>query len=143
VFALASLGLPGLGNFIGEFLTLVGAFGTYPWLTAVATLGLVVATVYAVALMRRVFFGPTGPALLSEDLSLRETLVLYPLVLLIVVLGLYPQPVFNTIKPTIAFVEKTGQVSLKNAAQARVSPPIVLKVGNEGTAQRESDRRRP
>jgi NADH-quinone oxidoreductase subunit M len=101
VFALASLGLPGLGNFVGEFLVLVGAYGKFTWLVVFATIGLVVATVYAVDLMRRVFFGPAAQALKFVDLSLREAALMAPLVVLIVILGLYPQPVFKAVRPTI------------------------------------------
>ncbi|MEJ2538151.1 MAG: NADH-quinone oxidoreductase subunit M, partial [Calditrichia bacterium] len=55
LFAMASLGLPGLGNFIAEFLTLVGSFQTSVWITILATLGLVAATVYSLRIVQRVF----------------------------------------------------------------------------------------
>ncbi|WP_347156674.1 NADH-quinone oxidoreductase subunit M [Pontibacter chitinilyticus] len=104
VFAMASLGLPGLGNFIAEFLTLVGAWQANRWLTVFATLGLVLATAYSLRIMQKVFLGPGLPEPeqpLLPDLNLRELLVAAPLVILILWLGLYPQPVLNTALPAI------------------------------------------
>jgi NADH-quinone oxidoreductase subunit M len=103
VFAMASLGLPALGNFIAEFLTLVGAWQANRVLTVLATLGLVVATVYSLRIVQKVFLGrglsPAAPAL--PDLSFREMAIALPLVLMLLWLGLYPQPVLNTARPAI------------------------------------------
>ncbi|MBC6989015.1 NADH-quinone oxidoreductase subunit M [Hymenobacter sp. BT491] len=101
VFVMASLGLPGLGNFIAEFLTLVGAWQANPTLTVLAACGLVLATAYSLWLMQRVFLGPVQPSILLPDLNPREMLIAVPLVLLILWLGLNPQPVLNTAQPAI------------------------------------------
>ncbi len=143
VFALASLGLPGLGNFVAEFLVLVGAYGAYPWLVVPAVIGLVVATIYAVELMRRVFFGPAGPVSLTSDLSLREAAVLSPLVVLIVLLGVYPQPVFKTIQPTIAFVEKVTSVDRTAVTRPDMKQRTASRVGKTRIAWRRSEWRSP
>src|SRR5690606_39817302 len=58
VFSMASLGLPGLGNFVAEFLTLVGAWQSAPVLTALAAVGLVAATAYSLRIMQKIFYGP-------------------------------------------------------------------------------------
>jgi NADH-quinone oxidoreductase subunit M len=116
IFAMASLGLPGLGNFIAEFLTLVGAWQPHRRLTILATIGLVGATVYSLRLLQRIFYGAygkvtdshshstimseTGPAL--PDLSLREKFILVPMVIVIVWLGLFPQTVLDTSKGTVS-----------------------------------------
>jgi NADH-quinone oxidoreductase subunit M len=95
-FALASLGLPGLGNFIGEFLVLFGSYGASVPLTVLASLGLVVATVYSLWIIQRIFYGPNDHNLTFPDLSIREMAVMGMMIIAIVWLGLFPQPVLNT-----------------------------------------------
>src|SRR2546427_4043 len=92
VVVLSSLGLPGLNGFVGEFLVLVGAFQTSPWLAAVATSGIVFAAVYLLWMYQRVIFGEgTHQANRSlHDLSPREWALLVPVVVLIVWIGVYP-----------------------------------------------------
>lgn len=94
-FAAATLGLPGLGNFVGEFLVLFGAWKTAPGYTAAATIGLVLAAVYALALVHRVFFGPVKHDSTLPAADGRELLILTVLAALLLVLGLYPQPVLD------------------------------------------------
>jgi NADH-quinone oxidoreductase subunit M len=101
VFALASLGLPGLGNFIGEFLVLVGLFRASVWMTVLASLGLVAATIYSLWMIQRVFHGPVETEYRLPDLSPRETLIMGALIAAIVGLGLYPQPVLNAAQPAL------------------------------------------
>ncbi|WP_346320249.1 NADH-quinone oxidoreductase subunit M [Chitinophaga sp. YIM B06452] len=95
VFVMASLGLPGLGNFIAEFLILAGSWQAAPWITIAATIGLVVATVYSLRIMQKVFFGVSQREYKLPDLSLREMLMMVPLIIAIIWLGVYPQPVIN------------------------------------------------
>lgn len=119
IFAMASLGLPGLGNFIAEFLTLVGSWKASHKLTILATIGLVAATVYSLRIMQKVFQG--GEAHQDHplhDLSLREKLILLPLVISIIWLGLFPQPALNVSKPTIQTL--TSQAS-KTAPDHQIS----------------------
>jgi NADH-quinone oxidoreductase subunit M len=106
-FAMGALGLPGLGNFIGEFLIL---FGTYPlsrWRTALATLGILAATLYGLRLVQRVFYGPNVHHWALPDLSVREILILIPLIVSLIWLGLYPQPVFDTFQMTMKTLQQT------------------------------------
>jgi len=98
IFAMASLGLPGLGNFVAEFLILIGAWKANYTLTILATIGLIAGTVYSLRIMQKVFYGSEEIKRPLQDLSLREKFVLVPLVLIIVWLGLFPQPVLNTVK---------------------------------------------
>lgn len=102
IFVMASLGLPGLGNFIAEFLILAGSWQSHPWITIAATIGLVVATVYSLRIMQKVFFGVSLREYRLPDLSFREALMFVPLVIVIIWLGVYPQPVINTAKPAAA-----------------------------------------
>lgn len=95
-FTAASLGLPGLGNFVGEFLILLGSFPKAPVITIIATGGLILAAVYSLLMMQRAFFGPAKTTERLPDLSAREMTVMLSLMALLLVLGLYPQPVMNT-----------------------------------------------
>jgi NADH-quinone oxidoreductase subunit M len=102
VVVMASLGLPGLGNFIGEFLVLIGSYRAAPAPAIIATIGVVCATIYSLRIVQRVFHGarPEGiPAL--TDLSARELVVLGALVVALVWIGLYPQPLIETARQTI------------------------------------------
>jgi NADH-quinone oxidoreductase subunit M len=103
VAGLSSLGLPGLNSFVSEFLVLVGTFTRYQPLAIVATCGIVLAAVYILYLYQRTM---TGPIVHEEnrtvaDLSLREKVVVAPMVALIVALGVYPKPLIDIITPTV------------------------------------------
>ena len=104
VVALSSVGLPGLNGFVGEFLIMLGAFERWPAATAVATSGVVLAAVYMLWMYQRVMFGPlSNPANESvRDLSVREIAVFAPLVALILVMGLYPEPFHRRMEPAVA-----------------------------------------
>jgi NADH-quinone oxidoreductase subunit M len=101
VFAMASLGLPGLGNFLAEFMILIGAWQANEVLTIFATIGLVAATAYSLRILQKVFLGNDEPSRTLVDLSLREKIIMVPLVIVIVWLGLFPQSVLNTAKRSI------------------------------------------
>ena len=96
VFAIATLGLPGFGNFIGEFLVLLGAFPVNRWLTILAAVGLVTAVVYALILVQRSLHGPPSGDRVLPDLSARETAILAVMMVAILWLGVYPQPLMDT-----------------------------------------------
>lgn len=97
VTALASIGLPGLSGFIGEFLVLVGSFGRYPWATGIATTGVIFAAAYLLWALQRIIFNrldkPENAHL--TDLTPRELAVVLPLVAGMIWLGLYPRPVLD------------------------------------------------
>lgn len=98
VFCMASAGLPGLNNFIGEFLVLVGTFRVSPTAALGAFLGIVLTLVYTVRLVQEVLFGKEKKPLELEDLSLREAGVLAVLALAVVYLGVHPGPVLDLFK---------------------------------------------
>jgi NADH-quinone oxidoreductase subunit M len=100
-FALASLGLPGLGNFVGEFLVLLGAYRVNRSATVFGTIGLVAATIYALAIVQCAFHGENRGGWMPADLNLRDVTVLGFMVIALVWLGLYPQPVFSTVTPAL------------------------------------------
>jgi len=101
IFAMASLGLPGLGNFVAEFLTLVGSWKASHKLTILATAGLVFATVYSLRFVQKIFNGAEIRTDMLSDLTIREKIMLVPMVVVIVWLGLFPQPVINTVRQAV------------------------------------------
>jgi len=106
-FAMASLGLPGLGNFIAEFLILVGLYQASLTATIFASLGLVAATVYSLWFMRGAFFGPVSRKGTLMDLRPRELVLVGAFVVGLVGLGVYPQPVIRTAAPAIKALQQT------------------------------------
>jgi NADH-quinone oxidoreductase subunit M len=100
-FAVASLGLPGLGNFIGEFLVLQGAFSVNRLLTSVTALVLILAPVYALNMIQKAFYGPMHQDSTWSDINRREGVSLALLVLIAAWLGLSPQAVLNVSAPAL------------------------------------------
>jgi NADH-quinone oxidoreductase subunit M len=101
-FVVASLGMPGLGTFVGEFLILLGAFQVDVGLTVAAAIGIVIAAVYSLSLMQRAFQGPANenaPAM--ADFGLREMTVMILMMIGLLVLGIYPQPMLDLAAPTL------------------------------------------
>jgi NADH-quinone oxidoreductase subunit M len=114
-FALASLGLPGLGNFVGEFLVLIGTYRVSAVLTAIAAFGLIVATIYSLWIIQRVFHGEKKVKVVIADLSAREMIVMLAMIVSLVWLGLYPQTVLTTAKQSLDALQKSA------SAQAELS----------------------
>ncbi len=103
-FAMASLGLPGLGNFIGEFLVLIGMFRENIPLTVFAAIGIVAATVYSVWIIQRIFHGEPREKWQMRDLNLREMVVMAAMMIVLLWIGLYPRPILNTAKPALDII---------------------------------------
>jgi NADH-quinone oxidoreductase subunit M len=102
VVMLSSIGLPGLNGFIGEFLVLIGTFVTRRWWAVAATAGVILAAIYLLWAYKRVFHGvPEGANAAFREMTWRERAVMAPLVLLIVVLGIFPGPVLDRIAPSV------------------------------------------
>ena len=100
LFTMASLGLPALGNFIAEFLILIGTFLVNVPFTVIATLGLVFSALYSLRLVQKVFLGPPNEKAFN-DFSAREMIIMAALSISIVLLGLYTQPVIDTVKHVV------------------------------------------
>ena len=98
VFTMANVGLPGTAGFVGEFLSLLGAFQTNSWVALIATSGVILSAAYALYLYRRVVFGVLEKSSLKDiaDLSPREIAIFTPLVLLTIYYGVQPDPILNT-----------------------------------------------
>ncbi len=91
--AMASVGLPGFGNFIGEFLVLAGTYGRYPIAAVFAQLGVLIATLYALGMVHRSLLGPERVKSSQGDLDLREKVLFGGILLALLFLGFSPQPV--------------------------------------------------
>ena len=104
VFTLANVGLPGTSGFVGEFLTLLAAFRYNTWLAIVGTTGVILSAAYALWLYRRVVYGVLDKASLKSiaDLSPREFAFMAPLVVITIVLGVYPKPIFDVTRASVA-----------------------------------------
>jgi NADH-quinone oxidoreductase subunit M len=131
--AFASIGLPGLNGFVGEFMVLIGSFPTLPIHAIVAAAGVVLAAIYLLWAYERAFTGvPENPENLKLlDLNLREKLLLAPLVILMLVIGLYPKLLLDRVQPsTEAVLDRieatTGYVA---PAPGRLAQVLVMEQG--------------
>lgn len=108
LFTMANVGLPGTSGFVGEILTMIGAFKVSPWIAAGAATGMVLSAVYALYLYKEVMFGEVENASLKDiqDLTKTEFCVLTPLAILVVLLGIYPSLITDI---TSASVESLAQ----------------------------------
>ena len=99
-FVAASLGMPGLGNFVAEFLILVGSFKHYPLYTAFAASGLILGAIYSLAIAQKTFFGPLK---LSQtfDFDTRETAMMLGMAFVLIAMGLHPQPIIDLAQQTL------------------------------------------
>jgi len=120
IAGLASLALPGTSPFVSEFLVLLGVFTVNKTVAIIATVGIVLAAGYVLWMIQRTTQGTPNPALaqiagMRRDLSLRETVVVAPLIALILVLGFYPKPVLDVINPAV-------QKTLENVGRTDPGP---------------------
>ncbi len=125
VFTMANVGLPGTSSFVGEFLSLAGAFRANPWVAFFATLGVILSAAYALWLYRRVVYGElTRPALQGiKDLSTREMVILAPLVLLVIYYGVHPGPILDSFAASTDSLLKGTQAALATVKTAAVAAP--------------------
>ena len=138
IVTLASIGLPGLNGFVGEFLIIVGSFGSQPVGAVVAVLGVILSAVYLLWMVHRVFYGPPGVVLGRAagendsrlvDLTRREWSVLLPLMAAIVMLGIYPRPFLERIEPSVnslvtTFHEAVGAPRADMSIPTAPGPPV-------------------
>lgn len=108
--ALGSLGLPGMSSFVSEIVSFIGAFEKYPILSAVGTLGIILAAVYLLWAMQRTTFGPPGLALQGvKDATALEYLPIVVLLALVILIGVYPAVLGDIMNPALTqFVPKIG-----------------------------------
>ncbi|HEX7709676.1 MAG TPA: NADH-quinone oxidoreductase subunit M, partial [Sphingomonadaceae bacterium] len=122
VFTMANVGLPGTSGFIGEFLTMIGAFQVSTWTVFGATFGVILSASYALWLYRRIVFGQLTKDSLKTimDLNWRESLILVPLVVLTIFFGFYPAPILNA-------TAAASQAVVNEYQSAVGHPPAIVK----------------
>jgi NADH-quinone oxidoreductase subunit M len=104
---MASLGLPGLSGFISEALCFLGAFPVYTALTALSVLSVIITAAYYLWTLQRIFLGKLNEDYAAmPDVTVRERVTLYPLALIIIVMGFYPMPILNLINPGLSALLK-------------------------------------
>ncbi len=120
IFTMANVGLPGTSGFVGEFLTMLGAFKVNTWVAVFAATGVILSASYALWLYRKVIYGALVKDSLKAmlDLSLREKIILYPLVVLIVFFGVYPAPVFDATAQSVKALVTNVTASVQSAQTA-------------------------
>ena len=119
IFTMANVGLPGTSGFVGEFLILLGTFQTNTWIAVLATTGVILSAAYALWLYRRVIFGALDKESLKTllDLTTREKLILYPLIVAIIFFGVYPTPVFDVTQASVDALISNYQAALQQAGR--------------------------
>jgi NADH-quinone oxidoreductase subunit M len=130
IVALATLAMPGSSNFVGEFLILLGVFKAKLVIAIIAFTGVVMASVYALRLFIRAMHNRVGPRVQSREISLRDGLVLAPLVAVILVLAFYPQFALHrsegSVKASVASASgamSPGATHIAGVSKQRVVPP--------------------
>jgi NADH-quinone oxidoreductase subunit M len=125
VFTMANVGLPGTSGFVGEFLTLVGAFQVNTWVALLATTGVILSAAYALWLYRRIIFGVLEKENLKHllDLSRREMALLIPLVFLVILFGVYPAPIMDVTAASVDQLVGNYRAALAAAGQLAQAAP--------------------
>lgn len=139
-FAAASMGLPGLGDFVGEFLVLIGTYQQHIILAVLAAVGILTSTFYGLRFVQGAFHGPNRHQWKLPDLNAREASVVVPMAAILLWLGLYPQPVLNTFKPAMQRLEEVAAgnsaVHAQASDSARNEPPTAPRTFREMNHER-------
>jgi len=127
VVALSSIGLPGTNGFVGEFLILVGSFQSHPVATILATTGVIFAACYMLPMVQRIILNPLDKEENRDlrDLGGREKAILAPLLVLILLIGVYPKPFLDRLAPAVDRI--LAEVHMQAPRQARAAsdgPPV-------------------
>jgi NADH-quinone oxidoreductase subunit M len=118
IVTMSSIAVPLTNGFIGEFLILMGSFQYSPWVAAVSVTGVILGAAYMLWMVKKVFFGPAGeivkeaahdPAHALHDLSVRELVVMAPIIILIVFMGIFPNTIMDYSKASVDHLLKNQQ----------------------------------
>jgi NADH-quinone oxidoreductase subunit M len=121
----ASIGLPGFSGFVGEFLSLLGAFLTSRWYVVVATTGVILAAVYLLWAVQRAFTGePDDENRATPEIGFRELVTVVPLLGLSLFLGFYPKPVLDRLQPSVEALIHHVELNSDYKAPAPPAPPV-------------------
>jgi NADH-quinone oxidoreductase subunit M len=118
IVALSSIGLPGTNGFVGEFLILLGMFKVNVTYAVIGTSGVIIAAVYMLWMVQRVFFGEVNNEKNKAltDINWRERFLLIPLIVMIFWIGVYPKPFLKLIEPSVRNLVETVQMKHQAAA---------------------------
>ena len=113
IFILASVGLPGTSGFIGEFLVIIGAFKSNTFIAFFAALGIILGAVYMLYLYKNIIFGKLSNNKLNEilDLDIREKIILYPLVFMIIIIGIFPNLFLDPMRLSIDLIISNYEIA--------------------------------
>jgi NADH-quinone oxidoreductase subunit M len=113
LFAMANAGLPGTSGFVGEFLVIVASFKANFWYAFVAALTLILGAAYTLWLVKRVIWGDVGNDGVAslKDLNAREFIVLAVLAFAVLLIGVWPAPLLDVMRPTIEFLVQQLMIS--------------------------------
>ncbi len=120
IFTMANVGLPGTSGFVGEFLTLVGAFLVNGWVAFLATTGVILSAGYALWLYRKMIFGPLEKEDLKliKDMNWHEIAIFAPLIVLTILFGIYPVPVLDVTAASVDHLIDNYQAAIEAAQSA-------------------------
>jgi NADH-quinone oxidoreductase subunit M len=137
IVALATLAIPGSSNFVGEFLILLGVFKAKLAIAVIAFSGVVMASVYALRLFIGAMHNRVGPKVESRDISIRDGLVLVPLVAVILFLALYPQFALHRSEGSVKSAVASAHAALEPAPATLAGSltPSATPGSSEGAAQ--------
>lgn len=125
VITMSSIGLPGLNGFIGEFAILQGAFQANPWISVIATTGIVLGAAYMLWLFQRIMFGQISDINSKmKDLKAREIAYLAPLIIVAFWLGLYPKPIMDILQQPIKKLVNQIDHNFYEMAKTNIQPHI-------------------
>jgi NADH-quinone oxidoreductase subunit M len=136
VFTMGNVGLPGTSGFVGEFLSLAGAFRANTWVAIIATTGVILSACYALWLYARVVFGEMDkPALAAlPDMTGREIVIMLPLIAATIGFGIYPKPIFDMTNVSVSAIlaqhSANRQTPANPAPAARQGPVAPAAAGS-------------
>ncbi|MEO0398908.1 MAG: NADH-quinone oxidoreductase subunit M [Pseudomonadota bacterium] len=132
-FTMGNVGLPGVSGFIGEFLTMAGAFKVNPWVAFFAAFGVILSAAYALRLFRKVMYGKLEKDSLMaiEDVNNRELIMLTVLMAFALYLGVYPHPALSVFAPSVDILMNTFDASLLAGG---ADPAAVLEAASAAEA---------
>jgi NADH-quinone oxidoreductase subunit M len=137
LFTMASIGLPGTSGFVGEFLSLVGAYQASSWVTAVATTGIILGAAYMLYLYRRVVFGKLDKPDVAAmpDLSMREMWLLAPIAAVVLWMGVYPESFLAPMRSDVgALLARIERAKPEGDAQLAMGAPVAVPAPAHGEA---------
>ncbi|MGK2889062.1 MAG: NADH-quinone oxidoreductase subunit M [Candidatus Malihini olakiniferum] len=121
-FAVSMLGMPGTGNFVGEFMILFGSYPVVPVITVISTFGLVFASVYSLVMIQRAYYGAPKSGEKLQGMSTRELSIVMLLVVLLVLLCLFPQTILNTSDAAMANIQHWFMSSVTDSTLSTTRP---------------------